>query len=159
MPALTNVFPLGHVCPLAVERNRLRCADPADKPNEACFPCRRELAEELATAMLHGDASFFDMLFAGHALEREGFVSSANEDGGIQLKRVRDGTREYPGDCIIDAITPEFGGGFRLFIAIDDDHEIVEILESLDDTARLYFDYRDAIDELAQRGFIESEKA
>lgn len=158
MPASTNVFPLGHVCPLAVERNESRCADPAGKPDAACIACREELIGELGYAMLEGDASFFDMLFAGHALGEEGFAAEPDDDGGIRLMRAQEGSRGLPGDCAVDAIAPEFGGGFRLFVAVDDDHEIVEILESLDDAARRYFDCRDAIGELARGSSAEIEK-
>lgn len=141
-----SVFPTDHVCPLAIERNQLRCSDTSGKPDAACALCRAELMGELENAMLEGNASFFDMLFVGHVLEREGFVGMPDEEGGIQLERTRGRFKECPGDCVIGITSPMLGGGSRLFIAIDDDHEISEDFESLEDAISGYFDHKSLID-------------
>lgn len=153
-----GVFPDGHVCPLAVVRNESRCFDPAGKPDTTCGACRAALVDELGDAMLQGDASFFEMLFVGHVLEREGFIGTMDEDGGIQLERARGELGELgerPGDCVIGALSPVLGGGYRLFIAIDDDHEIVEVFDSLKDAVSGYFSHKDTIEELATDGRFE----
>ena len=145
-----KAFPESHVCPLAVERNELRCADPSGKPDEACNACRRRLMGELSDAMREGNASLFEMLFVGHALNCEGFVGVRNEEGGIQLKRSGDNFLERPGDCIIDALPSVMGGGYELFVAIDDDHEIAEVFDTLDGAMSAYFDRKQTIEELAK---------
>lgn len=145
-----NVFPESHVCPLALEWNRSRCADPTSKPDDDCSMCRAELSEELGAAMLEGDASFFRMLFSGHVLESEGFAVAPNEDGGILLMRVKSAHAENPGDCCISAVPPVLGGGYSLFIAIDEDREVVEELTSLDDVVESYFTHKALIDKLAK---------
>lgn len=145
-----NIFPNEHVCPLAVERNESRCPDPAGKPDRACDICRATLIDELGDAMLDGDASFFEMLFVGHVLEKEGFVGIRDEDENIQLERVQSELDEHPGDCAIGAISPVLGGGYRLFIAIDDDREISKVFDSLEDATASYFDHKPTIEELAK---------
>lgn len=100
--------------------------------------------------MLEGDASFFEMLFVGHVLEKEGFVGIRDEDGNIQLERVRSELDECPGDCAIGAISPVLEGGYRLFIVIDDDNEISEAFDSLEDVIISYFDRKPTIEELAK---------
>lgn len=144
------VFPNSHVCPLAVERNGARCSNPTNKPDEACNACRAELMDELGDVMLEGDMSFFKALFVGHVLDREGFIGCPDEDGGIQLERAQSKLKGHPGDCAIGAISPVLGGGFRLFIAIDDDHEISEVFNSLEDATTSYFDRKETIDVLAK---------
>lgn len=145
-----GVFPQCHVCPLAVERNESRCPDPAGKPDRDCDICRATLIDELGDAMLDGDASFFEMLFVGHVLEKEGFVGIRDEDENIQLERVQSELDEHPGDCAIGAISPVLGGGYRLFIAIDDDREISKVFDSLEDATASYFDHKPTIEELAK---------
>lgn len=145
-----NIFPNGHVCPLAVERNESRCADPAGKPDRTCGICRATLIDELGDAMLDGDASFFEMLFVGHILEKEGFVGIRDEDENIQLERVQSELDEHPGDCAIGAISSVLGGGYRLFVAIDDDREISEVFDSLEDAIASYFGHKPTIEELAK---------
>lgn len=143
-----TVFPQSSVCPLAVERNRLRCSDLTGKPNNACNACRAELTDELGSVMLNGDASFFEMLFVDHILQREGFVGAPDEEGGILLKRARGKRIERPGDCAIRAVSPILGGGFSFFVCIDDDHAINDTLESLEDAIRCYFDHQKEITNL-----------
>lgn len=150
-----NIFPNGHVCPLAVERNESRCSDPAGKPDRACVICRATLIDELGDAMLDGDASFFEMLFVGHVLEKEGFVGIRDEDENIQLERVQSELDEHPGDCAIGAISSVLGGGYRLFIAIDDDREISEVFESLEDAIASYFGHKPTIEGLAKGAHSE----
>lgn len=150
-----NIFPNGHVCPLAVECNESRCSDLAGKPDRACDIYRATLIDELGDAMLDGDASFFEMLFVGHVLEKEGFVGIRDEDENIQLERMQSELDEHPGDCAIGAISSVLGGGYRLFIAIDDDREISEVFVSLEDTIASYFDHKTTIDELAKGAGFE----
>ena len=42
------------------------------------------------------------------------------------------------------------GGGYRLFIALDDDHEISKVFDSLEDAIASYFDHKPTIEELAR---------
>lgn len=139
------VFPQSHVCPLALERNRFRCCDLTGKPNDACNICRAELSNELPQAMLEGDKSFFEMLFAGNILQKEGFRSAFDEEGGIQLELTRGEASENPGDCTISAVPLAFGGGYRLFIVIDDEKEIDVRFNSLGDVTRYYLAHREVI--------------
>lgn len=143
-----HVFPQSHVCPLAVERNSRRCLNPAGKPDRECISCRAELIGELGDAMQKGDASFFEMLFIDHVLKQEGFIGVPDEEGSIQLERARSDLKECSGDCAIGAISSALGGGSRLFITIDDDHEISEVYETLEEAISSYFSYKDYIDEL-----------
>lgn len=145
-----SVFPTDHVCPLAVEQNKLRCSDASGKPNAACASCRAELMDELENAMLEGNTSFFEMLFVGHVLEREGFVGVPDEEGGIQLERTRGRFKECPGDCVVGITSPVLGGGCRLFIAMDDNHEVSEDFETLEDAMSSYFNHKGLIDRLVK---------
>ncbi len=73
-----------------------------------------------------------------------------DEEGTIQLERTRSKLKEQPGDCAIGAVSPMFGGGYRLFIALDDDREISEVYDSLEDAIGSYIANKSVIEKLTK---------